>query len=99
MVEKKAEQSKSKKRLLRGKVISDVMDKTVVARVERSYQHPRLQKIIRIFKKYKVHDENEQARIGDTIEFYEGRPVSKTKHMYLHSIVGERSQQSEKGKN
>ncbi|CDK30504.1 30S ribosomal protein S17 [Candidatus Babela massiliensis] len=73
--------------VLTGEVISDKMDKTVVVRVERTFMHPRYQKIMRSFKKYKVHDENESARLGDIVEFYEGRPLSKTKYMYLSRIL------------
>ncbi len=75
------------KRLSRGQVISDKMDKTVVVNVERTFMHPVLKKVVRRVKKFKVHDENEQAKVGDVIEFYEGRPVSKTKYMYLYKVV------------
>ena len=59
------------------------MDKTIVVKTERTYTASRFHKVMRTFKKYKVHDENEQAKVGDIVEFYEGRPVSKTKYMYL----------------
>lgn len=75
------------KRTLIGQVISDKMDKTVVVNVERTYMHPRLQKVMRIAKKYKVHDEQGIAHIGDVVEIYEGRPVSKTKYMYLAQVI------------
>ncbi len=75
------------KRMLTGEVISDKMDKTVVVRVERSYTHPRLKKVMRTSKKYKVHDESESATVGDIVEIVEGRPQSKTKYMYLTRIV------------
>ncbi|MBA3954548.1 30S ribosomal protein S17 [Candidatus Dependentiae bacterium] len=75
------------KRVLTGEVISDKMDKTIVVKVERTYTHPRLQKVMRIAKKYKVHDESETAHAGDLVEIYEGRPMSKTKYMYLARVV------------
>jgi small subunit ribosomal protein S17 len=75
------------KRTLAGQVISDKMDKTIVVRVERSYMHPRLRKVMRTSKKYKVHDQNKSAKLGDLVEIYEGRPVSKTKYMYLARII------------
>lgn len=78
----------AKQRFLVGEVISDRMDKTVIARVQRTYKDARVNKIVRRFKNYKVHDEQEQARIGDMIEFYQGRPSSKTKYMYLYRVVG-----------
>ena len=75
------------KKIYSGEVISDRMDKTVVVKTERTYMHPQFHKIMRTTKKYKVHDEQEQASKGDVIEFYEGRPVSKTKCMYLMRVV------------
>lgn len=79
--------SESTRRVLTGEVISDKMDKTVVVRVERTYTHPRLKKVMRSAKKYKVHDESGQLAIGDIVEIYEGRPLSKTKYMYLSRVV------------
>jgi small subunit ribosomal protein S17 len=78
-------------RLLVGEVLSDKMHKTVVVAVGRSYMHPTLKKVVKTTKKYKVHDENEQAKLGDTVEICEGRPVSKTKYMYLHKVVARRA--------
>lgn len=77
----------NKKSGLVGKVVSDKMEKTVVVETTRVFKHPRVHKILRKTKKYKVHDEQGLARIGDTIEFYEGKPLSKTKYMYLSRIV------------
>ena len=76
-----------KKKLLRGTVLSADMDKTVVVVFKRVYKDPYTKKIMRSLKKYKVHDENEQAKVGDIVEFYEGRPASKTKYMYLAQVV------------
>ena len=78
---------KNKKSEFVGTVVSDKMEKTVVVETTRTFKHPRLHKILRKTKKYKVHDEQGLAKIGDTIEFYEGKPVSKTKYMYLSRIV------------
>lgn len=73
--------------VLRGEVISDKMDKTVVVKVERTFMHNRYKKVIRTYKKYKVHDENKDAKVGDIVDIYEGKPVSKTKYMYLLRIL------------
>ncbi|MBY0109887.1 MAG: 30S ribosomal protein S17 [Candidatus Babeliaceae bacterium] len=78
---------KEKKSILRGKVVSAKMNKTIVVEVERTFMHPRLAKVMRSIKKYKVHDEEQRARQGDSVDIYEGRPVSKTKYMYLADIV------------
>ncbi len=70
-----------------GEVVSDKMDKTIVVRVERVYTHPRLQKVMRTAKKYKVHDPEEVAAIGNLVEICEGKPLSKTKYMYLVKVI------------
>ncbi|MBX9639280.1 MAG: 30S ribosomal protein S17 [Mycobacteriaceae bacterium] len=80
-------EKKTKKTLYRGVVVSDGMDKTIVVEHERTYSDERVHKVMRTVKKYKVHDENEQASVGDVVEFYEGRPASKTKYMYLARVV------------
>jgi small subunit ribosomal protein S17 len=81
------DQMKTPQRVLMGKVISDDMDKTIVVEVEQTVSHARLHKVIRRVKKYKVHDEHQQAHLGDVVEIYEGRPKSKTKYMYLMKVV------------
>ncbi len=75
------------KRLRMGVVVSDKMDKTVVVEAMRTYIHPRFEKVMRKIKKFKVHDPENKAKIGDQIEFYEGKPVSKTKYMYLSKVL------------
>ena len=76
-----------KSQLYSGVVVSDKMDKTIVVNTSRTYKHPRVQKVLRRHKKYKVHDEQGTAKMGDIVEFYEGRPVSKDKYMYIARIV------------
>ena len=75
------------KKLLIGSVVSDKMDKTIVVAYERAYRNKKFQKIVKVVKKYKVHDPLEVANIGDRVEFYEGAPQSKTKYMYLHRVI------------
>lgn len=75
------------KKLYKGRVVSNKMDKTVVAVIERTFAHKQFDKVLRSSKKYKVHDERNEAKIGDVIEFYQTRPLSKTKYMRLHRIV------------
>lgn len=75
------------KRLFIGEVVSDKMDKTIVVKTARTYKHPLFQKTMDTSKKYKVHDADEQAKMGDIVEFYEGAPLSKTKYMYLARVV------------
>lgn len=75
------------KKIKVGTVVSNKMDKTIVVSVERIFREPRFQKTIKAQKKYKVHDESEQAKPGDLVEIYEGRPLSKSKYMYLGKIL------------
>ena len=67
------------KKILNGKVISDKGNKSITVIVERKYQHPVLNKVIKSKKKYHVHDENNKFKIGDKVSIIESRPISKTK--------------------
>jgi small subunit ribosomal protein S17 len=75
------------KKTLVGEVVSDKMDKTIVVKVSRDIQHPVFHKVMRVSKKYKVHDEKGAASVGDIVEIFEGKPASKDKYMYLSKIV------------
>jgi small subunit ribosomal protein S17 len=77
----------SLKRTLVGKVVSDKMDKTVTVLVERRVKHPLYGKIVVRSNKYHAHDENNQAKEGDTVEIQEGRPISKTKAWSVTRVV------------
>ena len=63
------------------------MDKTVVVLVEERYKHSLYGKVLRRTKKYKVHDENNTAHVGDLVEIMETRPLSATKRWRLTRIV------------
>ena len=67
------------KKILDGIVISDKGDKSITVVVERKYQHPVLQKVVKTKKKYRVHDENNIFKTGDKVSIIESRPLSKTK--------------------
>ncbi len=71
----------------RGYVVSDKMDKTVVVEVEDRVKHPLYGKVIRRTTKVKVHDENNEAGIGDSVRIMETRPLSATKRWRLVSIA------------
>jgi len=73
------EQKKKNKRVLKGTVVSDKMDKTIVVLVERIKQHPRYKKRYRIFKKYKAHDPDNKYKVRDKVSIQECRPISKDK--------------------
>ncbi|GGE00977.1 MULTISPECIES: 30S ribosomal protein S17 [Paenibacillus] len=70
-----------------GKVVSDKMDKTIVIAVETYKKHDLYHKRIKYTKKFKAHDENNQAKIGDTVKVMETRPLSKDKRFRLVEIV------------
>jgi len=67
------------RRVLRGTVVSDACEKTVVVRVERRVMHPIYKKYITRSKKYAAHDENNRFKVGDVVEIRECRPISKRK--------------------
>jgi len=72
-----------KQKIIKGIVISDKMDKTIVVAVHTLKTHPRYRKKYRITKKYKVHDPENKYKAGDTVEFAECRPVSKGKRFVV----------------
>ncbi len=67
------------KKILDGIVVSDKGNKSITVVVERKYQHPVLQKVIKSKKKYHVHDEKNSYKVGDKVSIIESRPISKTK--------------------
>ncbi len=70
-----------------GRVVSDKMDKTIVVSVERLTRHPLYKRVIRLTSKFKAHDENNEAHVGDTVLIEESRPLSATKRWRLVSVV------------
>ena len=69
----------SKGNSLRGVVVGDKMDKTVVVSVSRFVKHPLYGKFYKVSKKYKAHDEDNKFKVGDSVEIVETRPISKDK--------------------
>ena len=67
------------KKILKGKVIKDKNDKTVVVLVKRRFSHPFFKKVITSSKKYHAHDENNKFKIGDDVKIIESKPYSKMK--------------------
>ena len=70
-----------------GKVVSDRMDKTIVVSIERLVKHVLYGRYVRRRAKFKVHDEKNECRIGDTVRFMETRPISKDKRWRFVEIV------------
>ncbi|SMP87227.1 SSU ribosomal protein S17P [Epsilonproteobacteria bacterium SCGC AD-308-P11] len=75
------------KREIQGKVVTIAGDKTVSIVVERRVMHPRYHKVVKRFKKYLVHDERNEVKVGDVIVALECRPLSKTKSFRLKTVV------------
>ncbi len=67
------------KRILRGVVVSDTQNKTVVVKVERRFTHPLFKKTVRRTKNYHAHDENNVFKVGQQVAIQESRPLSKLK--------------------
>jgi small subunit ribosomal protein S17 len=70
-----------------GLVISDKMQKTVVVAVENRAPHPKYRKIMVRTKHYKVHDEENQCKVGDRVRIQETRPLSRTKRWTVVNIL------------
>ena len=70
-----------------GTVVSDKMDKTIVVLISRKVKHPLYGKIVNKSKKFKVHDEGNEAGVGDVVEIMETRPISRDKRWRLVRIV------------
>jgi small subunit ribosomal protein S17 len=70
-----------------GRVVSDKMDKTIVVSIERLARHPLYKRVVRLTSKFKAHDEDNEARVGDTVLIEESRPLSATKRWRLIEIV------------
>lgn len=75
-----------KRKVKKGLVISNKMDKTAVVRVTRTIRHPRYKKVISRYKKYYAHDENNQAQIGQEVTIVETRPISKLKRWRISAV-------------
>jgi small subunit ribosomal protein S17 len=80
-------QRQSNRRILKGTVVSTAMNKTAAVMVVSRKRHPRFEKIIKRSKKYLVHDEKQQLRVGDMVSIREVRPLSKRKRFILHEII------------
>jgi len=70
-----------------GSVVSDKMDKTIVVAVRTVIEHPLYKKRVRRTRRFKAHDANNEAHVGDTVRIAETRPISKEKTWRLDQIV------------
>lgn len=80
-------QERNQRKLMRGTVISNKMQKTLVVQVDRKVRHPIYEKFVSKRTKLYAHDENNEAKIGDVVELTQTRPLSKMKAWRLVRIV------------
>ncbi len=78
---------RAERKSMRGKVTSNKMNKTIVVEVARKVRHPLYEKYLSRSTKLYVHDEKNEARIGDVVEVMQTRPISRLKRWRLVSIV------------
>ena len=81
--------TETKRTELTGRVVSDKNDKTITVLVETHRKHPLYHKMVKYSKKYRAHDEENKAKIGDTVKIVMTRPLSKTKRYELVEIIKE----------
>ncbi len=75
------------KREIQGNVVKIAGEKTATIVVERRVMHPRYHKVVKRFKKYLVHDERNELKVGDEVVAVECRPISKTKSFRLKTVI------------
>ncbi|WP_290588071.1 30S ribosomal protein S17 [Alicyclobacillus sp.] len=78
---------RNERKVLVGRVVSDKMDKTIVVAVEEHVKHRLYGKTMRRTKKFKAHDERNEAKVGDLVRIMETRPLSKEKRWRLVEII------------
>jgi small subunit ribosomal protein S17 len=84
--------ARERRKVLVGRVISDKMDKTIVVQIERLKRHSRYGKVIRFHNKYKAHDEQNSAKMGDLVKIIESKPISKEKRWALVEVLSSEEQ-------
>ena len=77
----------NKKKILKGVVVSDKMDKTVVVKIVRKIRHPQYQKLVEKWKKYYVHDAKGEAKEGKVVKIIQSRPFSKLKKWRILQVL------------
>jgi len=86
VIQEQAE-SRGRRKVMTGTVVSDAMQKTVVVTIETLVKHPEYGKYVRRRSRFKVHDEKDECKVGDVIRFMETRPLSKQKRWRLLDFV------------
>ena len=79
--------SRHERQVLTGIVTSAKMQKTIVVEVQRLVQHSKYRRVVRVSKKFYAHDEQRQAKLGDTVRIVASRPLSKLKRWRLKEVL------------
>jgi small subunit ribosomal protein S17 len=87
MAEEMKTQERNARKVRRGYVISEAMEKTITVELELRSTHPLYGKVVRSNRSVKAHDENSEAHVGDLVSIMETRPLSKTKRWRLLEII------------
>ncbi|HPY89092.1 MAG TPA: 30S ribosomal protein S17 [Lentisphaeria bacterium] len=87
MPEEDTQQQRNLRKVLTATVVSDKQNKTLVVKVYRRAAHPLYRKVVTFTSKCYVHDENNEAKVGDVVQIMETRPLSKTKRWRLVTIL------------
>ena len=80
-------EERNSRKVRMGEVVSDKMDKTIVVQLERRFQHPEYGRIVKVTRRIKAHDEENQCHVGDVVRVMETRPISKDKRWRLLEVV------------
>jgi small subunit ribosomal protein S17 len=78
---------KERRKVMTGRVVGDKMQKTVIVEVESRSAHPLYGKVVKKVKRYKAHNEDPLAKLGDLVKIIESRPMSREKRFRVHEIV------------
>ena len=79
--------TRGRRKVMRGRVVSEANNKSIVVEVETRKQHPFFKKMVKRSKRFMAHDEQNECRVGDTVRIVETRPLSKRKRWRLVEVV------------
>jgi len=87
MAPEEKSETRGQRKVMRGRVVSEANDKSIVVEVETRKQHPFFKKMVKRSKRFMAHDEANECRVGDTVRIIETRPLSKRKRWRLVEVV------------
>lgn len=87
MASERKSETRGQRKVMRGRVVSEANDKSIVVEVETRKQHPLFKKMVKRSKRFMAHDEANECRVGDTVRITETRPLSKRKRWRLVEVV------------